>query len=144
MNQQKGKWAAVALAMAILAFTPLAHAGLVVIASANAPVDSLTADQVKALFLQKEKSLPDGTPVELADQKTDSDAYEQFARQVIGKSPKKLKRYWSKRVFSGKGVPPKVVGDDAAVKAWVSQSPGRLGYVDESVLDDSVKVVFKP
>ena len=106
-------------------------------------MDLLTAAQVKALFLQKEKSFSDGSHVALADQNEGSVVRKEFSRKVLGKSPKKLKRYWSKRVFAGKGVPPKVVGDDAAMKEWVAGTPNSLGYISAEAVDDSVKVLFK-
>ena len=125
-------------------FAQIALADLVVITNKATAVDMLTATQVKALFLQKEKSFPDGGNVVLGDQNSGSAVRDEFGSKVLGKSPKKLKRYWSKRVFAGKGVPPKVVGDDAAMKAWVAKTPNSLGYISAGALDDSVKVVFKP
>ena len=65
-------------------------------------------------------------------------------KKVLKKSSKKIKRYWSKRVFSGKGVPPKVIGDDEAMKKWVAQTPNSLGYIDAKTLDSTIKAVFKP
>ncbi len=128
----------------LLLFSQWVFADLVVITNKASKVDILTADQVRALFLQKQKSFPDGGNVVLGDQDESSAVRKEFASKVLGKSMKKLKRYWSKRVFAGKGVPPKVVGDDAAMKAWVAKTPNSLGYINAEALDDSVKVVFKP
>jgi len=144
ITKQKTKLGSLLLGLFLLIFTQWAFADLVVITNKASKVDVLTADQVKALFLQKEKSFPGGGNVVLADQNSGSAARNDFGSKVLGKSPKKLKRYWSKRVFAGKGIPPKVVGDDAAMKAWVAKTPNSLGYIDAGALDDSVKVVFKP
>jgi hypothetical protein len=46
-------------------------------------------------------------------------------------------------VFTGKGTPPKEVADDAAVKSFVATTPGAVGYIDESKVDASVKVLLK-
>ncbi len=143
-TRQKTNMKPLLLGLFMLIFTQLAFADLVVITNKASKVDVLTADQVKALFLQKEKSFPNGDNVVLGDQNSGSAVRDEFGSKVLGKSPKKLKRYWSKRVFAGKGVPPKVVGDDAAMKAWVAKTPNSLGYISAGALDDSVKVVFKP
>ena len=45
-------------------------------------------------------------------------------------------------MFSGKGQPPREVGDDAAVKAWVASNPEAIGYIDGKFVDGSVKVLF--
>ena len=142
--KQKTKLGSLLLGLFLLMFTQWALADLVVITNKATKVDILTAAQVKALFLQKEKSLPGGGNVVLGDQNSGSAVRDDFGKTVLGKSPKKLKRYWSKRVFAGKGVPPKVVGDDAAMKTWVAKTPNSLGYIDAGALDDTVKVVFKP
>ena len=144
MINKKQTISSIFIGLFMLMFTQLAFADLVVITNKATKVDVLTAAQVKALFLQKEKSLPGGGNVVLGDQNSGSAVRDEFGSKVLGKSAKKLKRYWSKRVFAGKGVPPKVVGDDAAMKAWVAKTPNSLGYISAGALDDSVKMVFKP
>ncbi|HHS84218.1 MAG TPA: phosphate ABC transporter substrate-binding protein [Gammaproteobacteria bacterium] len=134
----------VLLGLFILTLAQSAVADIVVITNKASNVDTLSASQVKALFLQKEKSFADGSSVMLSDQNSGSAVRKEFGKKILGKSQKKLKRYWSKRVFAGKGVPPKVVGDDTAVKEWVAKTPNSLGYINADALDDSVKVVFKP
>jgi ABC-type phosphate transport system substrate-binding protein len=44
-------------------------------------------------------------------------------------------------VFTGKGVPPKEVDNDAAVIELVSQNPSVIGYVDKASVTDAVKVI---
>jgi len=144
ITKQKTNISSLLLGLFLLMFTQWVFADLVVITHKATKVDVLTAAQVKALFLQKEKSFPGGGNVVLGDQDSSSAVRNDFGEKVLGKSAKKLKRYWSKRVFAGKGIPPKVVGDDAAMKAWVAKTPNSLGYIDAGALDDSVKVVFKP
>ncbi len=134
----------VSLGLFMLTAAQCALAEVVVVTNKATPVGQLNATQVKALFLQKEKSFPGGGTVQLGDQPSSSPIYKEFARKVLGKSPKKLKRYWSKRVFAGKGVPPKVVGGNEAMKQWVSETPNSLGYLDADAVDDSVKVIFEP
>ncbi|VAX10765.1 hypothetical protein MNBD_GAMMA25-2438 [hydrothermal vent metagenome] len=143
-SKQKTNMGSLLLGLFILVFTQLVFADLVVITNKANKVASLNVDQVKALFLQKEKSFPGGNHVVLGDQSEDSAVRDDFGSSILGKNPKKLKRYWSKRVFAGKGVPPKVVGDDAAMKNWVAKTPNSLGYINAEALDDSVKVLFKP
>jgi len=132
---------------AILALFALPHAlwaDVVVITNKSTKVDSLSASEVKNIFLQKKKSFPDGSVAVVGDQSSKSSVREEFNKKVLGKSSKKLKRYWSKMVFSGKGVQPKVIGDDSAVKEWVAKTPNSLGYISDKSLDDSVKVLFRP
>jgi len=119
-----------------------ASAELAVVVGQRNSVDSLTAGQVKAIFLKKHLRFPNGDIATPVNQNEDTRAYADFARKALGKDPGQLKSYWSTRVFSGKGTPPDTVGDDAAVKALVSHSPTVIGYIDSSQVDNSVKVVY--
>lgn len=115
-------------------------AGGSVITNKSTGINSITEFDAKVLFLKKKSSFADGTPVVVGDQTIDSAPYKEFTKSVIGKKPKKLKVYWSKRVFAGKGTPPKEIGDDAAMLEWVAKTPNSLGYV--TTPNDSVKVLL--
>ncbi len=118
-------------------------ADIAVITNKTAKFDSLSAKEVKSIFLQKSKTLPDGSYAIVGDQPSSSTVRKEFNKKILKKSSKKLKRYWSKLLFSGKGVPPKVIGNDEDMKKWVASTPNSLGYIDIESLDDSVKAVLK-
>lgn len=119
-----------------------AEADVVVIANPSIKISGLDATTVKRLFLGKDSNLADGTAVELADQTEGDTTREKFYADVIGKNPIQLKAYWAKRVFSGKGMPPVVIGDDRDVVQWVSKTNNAIGYVDSGAVNDTVKTLF--
>jgi ABC-type phosphate transport system substrate-binding protein len=103
--------------------------------------DALDKDSISRLFLNKAKAFPGGTqatPVALAE---GLPATDEFNDKVLKKSASQLTAFWSKLVFTGKGQPPKALGDDAAVIADVAGNPGAIGYVDAGAVNDSVRVV---
>jgi ABC-type phosphate transport system substrate-binding protein len=53
-----------------------------------------------------------------------------------------LNAHWSRIVFTGKGQPPKAVGDDSQVKEAVAKDKSLIGYIDSSALDSSVKKII--
>ena len=130
-------------ALAIISWSGLALAEVAVIVHPSASVDSLTADEISRLFMGKSKSFPNGSPAIALNQDDGSATRDVFNQEICNKSPSQYKAYWSKLVFTGKGTPPKDSGDDAAVKALVAGNPKMIGYVDASVVDDSVKVIHK-
>lgn len=77
------------------------------------------------------------------DQAENSPVRAEFNDKALGKNASQLKAYWSRLIFTGKGTPPKESGNDADVVALVAQNPNMVGYIDESALNDSVKVLFK-
>src|SRR3989338_1730533 len=79
----------------------LAFADVVVVASVNSPINSLSKEQSSDIFLGKTTSY---TPL---DQPESSPLREEFYSKVTGKSASQAKSHWSKLSFTGKGTPPK-------------------------------------
>lgn len=112
----------------------VAQAGVAVIGHPSA--QALSKDQVSDIFIGKELSakpvdLPESSPIR-AD----------FYKKVTGRDASQVKAAWSRIAFSGKGQPPKEVGDAAAVKSAVAADPKAIGYIDSSAVDGSVKVLL--
>ena len=89
------------------------------------------------------KSYPDGGTIIAINQLEGSPVRAAFDESVLGKSSSQIKSYWSKLMFTGKGTPPQEVQSDAEVKQLVAANPSIIGYVDASLVDDSVKVLLK-
>jgi len=127
--------------VAISLLSTTAFADIVIVVNPNSGVSSISADEVKAIFLGKGSSLPNGTkavPIEQAEGGTRT----LFIERVLHKTEEKLTAYWARLVFSGKGSPPKSVKDDDAVKAFVAETPGGIGYIDSAKADNSVTTVL--
>jgi len=119
------------------------HAEVAVIVSASNGNGSLDQDTISRIFLGKTSNFPDGSQAIPVDQTEGSTSRDSFNDKVLGKSSSQLKAYWSRLIFTGKGTPPKESGTDADIKALVAKNPNLVGYVDSSVVDGSVKVVYK-
>jgi hypothetical protein len=89
------------------------------------------------------RSWPDGTPVIALDQAEDTEVRAQFSAKVMNRSVAGMKAIWSQNVFSGKGLPPKVVGVDSDVKRIISTNRNAIGYLLASQVDATVKVLTK-
>jgi len=127
-----------------LLFAPmLACAGIAVIAGPSLPVAALTADQVGQVFLGRLKTLPDGSAISAVEQQEGSATREEFLDRVLGKNQQQLRSYWTRMVFTGKGQPPRTVGDDAEVIRAVLATPGTIGYVDSGAVTARVKVLYR-
>ncbi|USD62420.1 phosphate ABC transporter substrate-binding protein [Vibrio sp. SCSIO 43140] len=119
-----------------------ANAGYVVIGN-PAGVDAMSDAEVKQLFLGKKTQLANGQPVkiiELNDGNADRIA---FHEATTGRSEAQLQSAWSRLVFTGKAEAPTQVADYAAVIGAVAADANAIGYVDESAVDGSVKVLIK-
>lgn len=129
--------------LTLLFATSLANAEVVVIGNPAGP-DSITSEEVRDIYLNRSKALPDGqrvTPFELPESNETRDA---FHNAVTGRSNTQLKAFWSQQVFTGKGQPPRELGSATVMKSTISSTPGGIGYIDSSDVDDSVKVLLTP
>ncbi len=128
-----------ALLLTTLLFSAISFAGVSVIVhpSNNASLDKKAIGKI---FLGKKKKFPGGGQAVPID--ADS-AKAEFTKKVLGKSASQIKAYWSKLVFTGKGQAPKSVESDAEVIELISKNPNMIGYIDDSSVNSSVKVISK-
>lgn len=114
---------------------------VVAVVSSRSPITALDAAQVADIFLGKTSRFPDGTqavPVDLAEE---SPLREKFYAQFTGKSPAQVKAHWAKIIFTGRGQPPRQVAGSAEAKKFVAENPNAIAYIDERLVDPSVRVL---
>lgn len=107
---------------------------VVVISSSNS-ISTLSKGDIKKIYLGKNKK------INAVDQLKGSNIRDDFLSKIVGKSEGQYKAYWSKKIFSGKGIPPKSMGG-IAVKRTVASSNNTIGYIDSKDVDASVKVIY--
>ncbi|MGQ8365716.1 phosphate ABC transporter substrate-binding protein [Glaciecola sp. 1036] len=103
--------------------------------------DPLDEKTVQRIFLGKEKKFASGTESIPVNQSPDNALRHEFDETILGRNTSQVSAYWSKLVFTGKGIPPKEVMNDAEVIELVSKNPSVIGYVDSSSLTDAVKAI---
>ena len=126
-----------ALVAAALLSSMNAFAGLVVVG--NPSMNELDASTVKKLYLGKAKSLQ----IEAVDLEDGHPLKGTFHQVITKKTEAQLQAYWAKGVFTGKGQPPKAVGQESLAKDMVASSSNKIAYIDDSLVDSSVKVLLK-
>ena len=117
---------------------------VVAVVSSKSSVTALSANQVGDIFLGKSNRFPDGSPAVPIDQAEGSPARDAFYAKVTGKSPAQLKAHWSKIIFTGRGQPPREVTNGAALKKLVADDPKAIGYIEQDLLDGSVRTLLSP
>ncbi len=103
--------------------------------------DEMDPNLLKMIFLGKVKSFPSvgrAIPLPLPE---GHQARVLFFKAVIKKTESQYTSYWAAQMFTGNGVPPKLVTDEAAVVKLVSSNPNTIGFVDASQVSDQVRVV---
>lgn len=127
-------------AMVILASASASAGAVKIIANSSVKADSVSADELKSVFLEETSSLSDGSHVEPVLAKGGA-AHETFVKEYLGKSDAALQTYYRSLVFTGKGSMPKTVGGDAEVAAYVAKTRGAIGYVGAETSTEGVKTL---
>jgi hypothetical protein len=133
------------IAAAVLLCTlSLARADIVVVVPARSPVQKLSEEQVADLFLGRAAvPVPGGAlePIDLAEGRPERD---DFYRRIAAMSAPQLTAYWARMIFTGRGKPPREVGDEHAVKEQMARNPHLLAYLPRQDVDDTMRIVFVP
>ncbi|MFW8589955.1 phosphate ABC transporter substrate-binding protein [Glaciecola sp. 2405UD65-10] len=128
------------LIMGLMMAAQVAYAEIVVVVH---PSNSNAIDSklVQRIYLGKEDKFADGTETIAVNQNVDTSIRQTFDESIVGRSSSQIAAYWSKLVFTGKGIPPKEVASDAEVIDLVSKNPNVIGYIDSASVTGDVKVV---
>lgn len=125
-----------------LAAGTAAAAELVVVVSARSPVTTLRAEQVADIFLAETRRFPDGGEAVALDLPIGSPLRDEFYLKVANRTPALMKAYWTKKIFTGRGQPPRELQNSQAVRKLVADNPTLIGYIERSALDASVRPVL--
>lgn len=123
------------------AFATEASAQISVIVSASQS-KTLSESQIAEIFAGAVTTWPDGTKVQIVEN-GDAVLTQKFFAKVVKKPTALVRSQWTKLALSGQGAAPKKGSDAAAVKELVKRTPGAIGYINSSDLDDSVKELLK-
>jgi len=120
---------------------PAAPDTVVVVVSADSPVVDLPRQHLADLYLGRTSRFPDGRRAAPIDLEPGAPERAEFYERYLGRSPAEMKSHWSKLIFTGRGRPPPDVPSGQAVKERIADDPSAIGYVDETLVDGSVRVV---
>lgn len=111
-----------------------------VIANESVKADSISADELRAVFLSERKALKDGSSV-VPVVNADGFTHEAFLKLYLHRDAEELRTYYQGLVFTGKGSMPREFSSDADVAAFVAHTRGAIGYVDGNFNAEGVKVL---
>lgn len=104
---------------------------------------ALDKDAIQRIFLGKTRAFPGGGEAVPISFKEGSPEEADFTKNVLSKTPKQLKAYWAKMVFTGKGTPPRQSDSTADMLNLISANPNLIGFVPAGSATSNVKVVGK-
>ena len=115
-------------------------ADLKIVANSSISASSISADEIKNVFLETSNSLSDGSHVQPVLAKGGA-AHQMFLKDYLGKSDSALQMYYRSLVFTGKASMPKECATDAEVIAYVAKTKGAIGYVSAGAAAPGTKTL---
>ncbi len=127
----------------LLVWLTLSRAGdIVFIVSERVDVESLSAKEIRKIFL-REKSFIDAVTALPVNLPPKDPLRKEVESRILGMDEEDLQLFWNRKYLNGVE-PPLVLASQEAVKAFVRKVPGAIGYIDEDMLrDGDLKVVFR-
>ncbi|MGM8932839.1 hypothetical protein [Salinicola halophyticus] len=114
---------------------------VIVIANRTVQQSSLPLETLRAIFAMRQRTLPDGQAVHVFVLPDDHPVHEEFSKKILGVYPHQLRLAWDRAVFSGTGQAPNEVENEAEMLESVASTPGSIGYIKQSILNDQVRVL---
>lgn len=114
---------------------------LVFIVNKNTPIEHLSADDIKSIYLKKRTfwSNVKLTPLNLPPKNR---LREQLEKRILKMDREHLQRYWMREHYLGHRLPFQVKTANSMI-VFVKKVKGAVGYVPEEMADKSVKVVYR-
>ena len=100
-----------------------------IIVNKDNPVESITLDELKRIFLKKQTKWENGDKIYPVDLNESSKTREYFTENIHGKRISSIKAYWQKQIFTGRGVPPPEKSSEKEVLEYVEKNEGAIGYI---------------
>jgi len=132
---------AFALTTLTLSLAPCSFAAdLKIVANPSVKADSISASELRSVFLGERDALSDGSHVEPVFERAGA-VHATFLREFLKESNESLQSRYGALVFTGKVAMPKSFNSDAEVLAHVAKTRGAIGYVDASASSEGVKAL---
>jgi len=119
-----------------------AYADLAIIGHPDVDTGTLDTQNVRNLFLGERKSFPNGYHAVPFNHSVGSPDRKEFFALVLSMPESVHKRHWKRKIAVGTGNSPTELSSYKAVLKSIASTPGSIGYIDASKVDDTVKVLL--
>ena len=115
---------------------------IVVIGDKNFPKDSLTIQEIRAIFLDKKHFIGEQKVLAM-NYKFNHPLRLCFERNILNKGERSLERYWRKAYYKGRR-PPKIIKSKSMLFAYFDCVHPSIGYSDfNSTIGKNMKILYR-
>jgi len=117
-------------------------ADIFVVMHADAPVEHLSREDVRDLYLGRSKVLPNGEFVRIYDRGERSDIRADFFEHLAGMDLRQVDAFWARLVFAGRMLPLEHVSDATELERFLAADMNTISYLASPPEQASLKVVY--
>jgi hypothetical protein len=114
---------------------------LSVIANQKGSPSNLNWNELRSVFMGEKQRWSNGTKIIIALMKTNNPLGMTVCKKVYDMKPDELNKYWLALVFQGKVSAPFFFNSVSDLQNFVSQNPGSIGIIDQTVNTADVKTL---
>jgi ABC-type phosphate transport system substrate-binding protein len=112
-----------------------------VITNSSNNIEALTKKQLNALLMGETTRWQNKQKVVLAIMKSNTPTGKIVAENILSISAKDIDKHYLTMVFQGKISAPKSFNSETELRAFVAATPGALGIIGKSNVDETTKVI---
>ncbi|MBI5557153.1 MAG: hypothetical protein HY885_05900 [Deltaproteobacteria bacterium] len=101
-------------------------------------LSGITRRAAELIFLSRKTEWTQGEHIHVVVN-DDPEVYDTFCRDILHKTPLQYLIYRKKMLFTGSGIPPLTMNNDAEVKAFIAATNDSIGFMRRDSLDSRVK-----
>jgi ABC-type phosphate transport system substrate-binding protein len=91
-----------------------------------------------AVFAMRMRTWPDKSQIRVFVLANDNPVHSAFCKQVLGVFPHQIRTAWDRLIYSGTGQAPTEVESEDEMRQRVATTPGAIGYLRRSMINNSV------
>lgn len=144
-QKTKNRWVAAAVIIGIFflfqiaIFSKVRAGDLVIIGSKDVPIDSLSRDEIKSIFLGEKVKWDKGGEITFVLLSTE--VHEEFLKKYLESNSLQYRQYWKKMIFTGRAKSPKSFDSTEKLIEFISGTSGAVGYIPSEAQNDKVKTI---
>ena len=128
------------LAGVLISSSVMAQSSLTIIGSLESVPAELDMSQLQAVLKGEQMRWQDGTKVKIALMKTNTPIGTVTSEKIYNMSGNELNKYFLALVFQGKVKAPAFFNSESELEAYIAQTPGAIGVI-QNTGNDQVKIV---
>lgn len=104
------------------------------------PTEGVSLKELTKIFRQEKQFWDDGRKIYLIMREAGAVEKDVVLKKIYEMDDQALKKFWLGKIFKGETPSfPTTVGSNATAKQLVTQAPSAIGFINASLVDDSVK-----